>query len=468
MQKIVQWGLIGLLWWAVGMGAHAQAAQPVSRDYSILPNIKIAFSADESTFTLEFTVRNSGADGTTPSTLRILNLLDNSTAYESAFAPLRTGESRVLAIPLQTARFPAGSNVPLRIEVGIDEVEQANSVIALDNAFQVSVEIPLTTAPARTPAPTTGGETPSAPDAPTAPSFAIDETGVTAFGQFIPREQLVIGAGVAVVVLLVLWLFSVIIRLIFGAPPLFDLWQPPYAQMPPLDPNSAEGRRQAWQQHAQSPLILGAPQPNAVYAVKTLLDMEGEPLENWRIVGLRATQYDNYGRVSRSQYVAPNGLIKRLNTLMKRRAKLSPERLERSLRGIVQAFVKGFRKEVNARNAFLPVALDLRLDGKHGEVRILFELYQFQNTRWVRIDQWEPVMAILTRMIEEQFTYTVHGIGNGERLRDYHRRLVQDMTWLLLETLRVRTVAPTTTPQYNAPDTVTGMSPIGANPHAEV
>lgn len=455
------WIWLGVLLW--GMVTAAAAQQPtISRDYAILPNIKTVLSADETLVTVEFTVRNSGADATAPTTLRVINLLDNSTVHDGTFAPLRTGEARTVTLPLPTAKFPAGANVPLRIEVGIDDLEPANSVIALDNAFQFSVEIPLTAGAAPTPAPIVADAPPA--QASDAPLFAVDESGVTLFGQFFPTEQVLIGVGVLAGALLLLWLFSVMIRLIFGTPPIFDLWQPPYAQMPPLDPNSLEGRRQAWQQHAQSPLILGAPQPNAVYAVKTLLNMEGAPLENWRVVGLRAMQYDNYGRVAQSQHIASNSLLKRMNALLKRRAKLKPEQLERQLRGIVQRFIKDFRKRITKQNAFLPIALDLRLDGKHGEVRILFELYQFQNGRWVRIDQWEPVMAILTRMIEEQFTYTVHGIRGGERLRDYHRRLVQDITWLLLETLRVRTPSskPASVPQVDTPDTVTGMKPIGS------
>jgi hypothetical protein len=192
------------------------------------------------------------------------------------------------------------------------------------------------------------------------------------------------------------------------------------------------------------------------------LGTNGELFANWRLTGIRLSQYDNYGRVARTQYIASSGLTAQLDRLLRRRAKLSKEQLEKQAGRLARRLVRQFRRKINARTAFLPVALDLRFEGKHGEVRIVFELYQAQGALWVRLDQWEPAMSVTTSRIQESYTFTIHGMHAGERLADYYKRLAEDVAWLLSQSLQVNKPQPQPpAPQaYDIPDTLTGMQPL--------
>ena len=107
--------------------------------------------------------------------------------------------------------------------------------------------------------------------------------------------------GVVAIVLILLWVISVIVRLLFSRPPTFAAWQPPYVITPLMDPNSTNGRRQLWQQHAQSDTLPLPCSPGSYMVRKLLIGSSGVKLSGWHVTGLRISQYDRYGRVARSQ-----------------------------------------------------------------------------------------------------------------------------------------------------------------------
>jgi hypothetical protein len=444
-----------------GAVVFSQTNAPITlpRDYAIV-NPQVTFSDNQETFTVSFTIRNAGSQNPAISTIRVVNLLDNTILTEDPLPSIGSGASIQFEIPFTTGNFEVGQ-IPLEIRVGIDEIESVDSPIASNNIARVSVSIPADvarpTTPDNTETPATSAQQP----------FVQTPEGFLVFGQFVDNAT-ALGIGIGTVIaIVVLWLFSIIVRSIFSKPPEFNNWQPSYANMPTLDPNSTEGRRQAWQNLAQNGLILAAPTQSNLHPVKVLLGTDNQSLSNWRITGVRLSQYDNYGRVTRSQIIASRGFLNRLNNIIKYRARTKPERLQSQVNGLIRSIVKPFKRNVNAKNGFLPVALDLRFEGKHGEVRILFELYQAQAGMWYRLDQWEPAMAVATRTIQESYTFTIHGMSPGEKLKDYHNRLADDMTWLVLEMIRLRP-APTQTPQpqpqaFDVPDTLTDMKPIGSS-----
>lgn len=425
-----------------------------TRDYAVV-NATVEMSPDNRTFTLAFMVRNTGATAQQGAQIRVINLLDNSVVSLDPLAPIASGGSVTVRIPLETSAYPTGV-LPLEIQVGVDENEPTPLID--NNTVRVSVTIPDLGTP-----PSTGITPPQTftPSQPNALENAIQQAANALVGRALTAEELLFMGVVVIVVIIVLWLFSLILRLVFRRDPTFSNWHPPYAIMPFLDGNSLEGRRQAWQQHAQNNLILAPNTPNNYHAVKQLVGIQNDNLGNWRIIGVRLSQYDNYGRVSRSQVIAPTSAVKRLNAHLKRRAKLTPERFSAHTQAISRQLVAPFRRKITKNTAFLPIALDIRLTGKHGEVRIFFELYQSQGGAWHRIDQWEPSLAIPSHTIDENFTFTIHGQGNGEKLRDFQNRLAEDVGWLLVEMLRLRPpVAQPNTPQYDVPDTLTGVKPI--------
>ena len=433
------------------LNSAAQGVQ-IPRDYAVI-SPSITFSPDNEQFNVQFTVRNAGISATADSTIRIINLLDQSVMSEDVLPSIANGGTVTVNIPFMTRNYLDVPQLPIEIQVGLDALEPQDSPIAGNNIARISVAIP------ELPAAASGGNSPAVID-----GITLPEGGLTLGGNFIPYETILGGAIALVIGLLILWVLSIILRALFRKKPEFTNWQASYSQIPMGDPNSKEGRRQAWQNHAQNGLILAAPMPNNLHAVKLLMGTDGESLSNWKLTGIRISQYDNYGRVSRSQLIASRGWTNSLNNLVRRRSKLKPEVLEKQVQGMARNLIKQFKRNVNAKSAFLPVALDLRFEGKHGEIRILFELYQAQSSMWVRLDQWEPAMSVNTPIIQESYTFTIHGMSGAEKLPDYVKRLTDDTAWLLNELLRVR--APQATqpePQaFNVPDTLSDMKPVSA------
>lgn len=453
------------VFWAMTLPALAQS-QPIARDYSIV-DTEYRFNEDSSLFIIGVEIENKGADATAETNIVVISLNDGSRVIaEDRVPPLANSGMISFEFEFATADYPPSSRQVFQIEVGIDSFELARSPIAEDNVREITVQIPAGAVPRPAPTSASGeaGPAPGEAGAEAAPLFAF-ENGEFIFGETrIPQDQALIIAVGAGLLLLLLWLVTIVLRLIFRKPKRFPNWQAPYSTVPMLDPNSVAGRRQAWQLHAQNGSLLAATTEGNLHPLKLLLNREGVLMKGWHITGLRMNQYDAYGRVPRSQMIASNRLVRRLDKLLQKNDQLEPEALSKQINGLVRQLVRQFRKRVNKRNAFLPIALDIRFEGPIGEVNIVFELYQFQQYAWHRIDQWQPDINAIGRLLQENYTYTIHGMGPGETSREFNDRLQEDLAWLLNETLASRMPRQQQSvrqDEFSIPDTLTGMKPIG-------
>lgn len=441
--------ILVLLW----MGTLLTSGQTAGRDYAITA-IDYSFSEDQQQIQITVSIQNLGTSAGREAELVVSVLTGQQRELgRQTFAALESGISTTFSLILPVADFPPNTDQFIEVTVGLDEFEPENSAIAANNRRTVTVPIPERVF--------------SWSDL--LPVLALEGETITVLGYRLSREQFAIGAVVMVAALLFLWLFTVILRLIFRRPARFPQWQPPYAVLPMVDQHSLEGRRQAWQQHAQHNLLLAAPVAGNLHPIKALLGKEGRNLEMWTCSAMRLTQYDSYGRITRSQAVAPHRVIRRFNAILRKRHNLSEEKLRKQLNGVAQALVNEFGKTMLRKNTFLPVAFDLRWEGKQGEVRILFELYQCQQSAWHRIDQWEPVMALISPTLQENYSFTIHGMVGGEKARDFLKRLREDVVWLLAEMLREIPAAAPEEPAvrqevYDIPDTLSGMEPMRDQP----
>lgn len=245
--------------------------------------------------------------------------------------------------------------------------------------------------------------------------------------------QLTLAVIVFVLIVIILWLLLTLVRQITRRPPEFGNWQPPYATATHIDPYSVAGMRQGWQQAAQANVITIPPAPNAAQAIKLLNGNDGTYLNGWEITALRLNLYDQYGRVTQSQVLANRPMVKTLNRMGRRRDRLNFNRTQRRLLKMGQVLTRRFIKRVNKRNAMLPIALDIRFKARHGEVSILFELYQAANGGWRLADRWQPEMLVVSRTMYESYTYSIFGMSGGETMREYRKRIAQDIArWLLI------------------------------------
>jgi hypothetical protein len=448
-------------------------AQNAPRDYAI-ERAQVSLSADELYINITVDIVNNGGDAVRDTDVSVVNVSDGGRVVaEDTLSILSSDERTSLTFELITADFTPSSVLVLRIEAGVDLYELAGTAIAEDNTQEVSVTIPATV---RRPPEGSTNNSGSAPDDGTNTTQASiitfnDDGSITFNGTTYSRDDLLLAGGIGVVVLMLLWLVTVILRLIFRRPPTFGNWQPPYATVPALHPDTVAGRRQAWQQHVQNSLILAPPHEGTPYAVKNLLGRDGSWLTGWQVVGLRCAQYDQYGRVTRTQFIGTHKLLKQINRIMP--AHGTPK-FEKRIQQVTKAIRKGAQKSFGKKTLFLPVSIDLRWEGDAHDVRIQFQLYQAQQGRWALLDEWDPQMAIMPPRFQEQTTYTIHGQTAGEKPKDYYARLERDLGWLLAQTFHPHTPdiassessgtneenAPTSVPAYDVPDTLSNMKPV--------
>jgi len=255
-------------------------------------------------------------------------------------------------------------------------------------------------------------------------------------------DELAFLAGLVAVVLLILMLPLMILRRLTRRPPAFGLQLPPYATTPPLDPSSESGVRQGWQMAAQNNLISVNPSPQAMASVKMLTGADGRYLDGWDLTAMRLSQYDQYGRVTRSVTLADRGAIRNLDHLAHNRKVLDmtdlekrSAQIEKKVTPIGRKLADALSKRITPRSAVLPIALDLRFRGEHGEVKIIFQLYQCENDSrtWREVRSWEPEMVVTTGTIYEMYTYTLHGQTQNESLKDFKRRLPLEISRMLGE-----------------------------------
>ncbi|MCU0463760.1 MAG: hypothetical protein MUF38_04240 [Anaerolineae bacterium] len=253
-------------------------------------------------------------------------------------------------------------------------------------------------------------------------------------------DELAFLGGIALGVLLILLLPILLLRRLTRKPPTFGTQLPPYATIPPVDPGSEAGVRHGWQMAAQSNLLSAAPTPQAVGAVKLLVNADGQYLDGWTLTAVRLSQYDQYGRVSRSVTLADAGAVRALDKLAHDRKLLAMEdadrraaTVEKRVTPVARKLGDALAKRITERSAVLPIALDMRLRGEHGEVKIVFQLFRYEGGVWRELKSWEPEMVVTTGVIHESYTYTIHGQNQNESFKDYKRRLPLEIGRMLAE-----------------------------------
>jgi hypothetical protein len=401
----------------------APAAAQTGPDYAI-SNVRPAqLSADGTQVLVVFDVNNQGSTASTTATVRMVNQSTSEEIASEALRPLIAGEGVTVILRFPVDLLPLDTTHTLLVSVGLDEIEPSSGDVS--NNIETIVIPPLESlepsAPSPSPTPLSGLES------------ALQRVG---FNTADPVHRVaLIGVGIASVIILIL--FLVILRLMIRRQPRFELHMPPYANVPPMAPSTNAGRRQGWQFHAQNDLPPPYPaNEGSTHIRKLLIGMDGSKMSNWAVTGMRMNQYDQYGRIARSEVVAAHKHCHRLSKAADKAPSLNEEQLSRRVRPVARALVAQFRHKINARSAMLPIAVDLAFQGVHGEVRIRFELFYLEQGRWRLVDTWEPEMTVAGRTIHENYTYSLSGLRQGEAFKTFTRRLQDDLTTLLTDMLK--------------------------------
>ncbi len=417
--------LLLVLFWSATLIASAQTED---RDYVITTPL-VTYSSDGDSAIVTLTVTNQGGDAVEESSITIAENESGRIETSLDLPALAAGETYPITAALALDQFPEG-DVFLKVEVGIDQYELAGSPIARDNSqlFRINVAEAATVS-----APSTSNER-------AVFSFAVPllnivvrfhEDGIQINDRLFSQTQILLGVLALALCLVLLWFFSLILRLIFRRSPAFGVWQPPYAAGAYVDPDSTQGRRQSWQYHARNSAINAPCTPNHLVVVKRLVNAEGRTLGSWHIKAIRSEQYDIYGRVSHTEAVMPRKIVKQLNQLAGRSGELDNPQLNKALQPIAKRMSKAALRRIEKQNRSLPIALDIRFEGAARDANIVFELYQCRNAAWHLIDQWEPELGVAGGPIPEQFTYPLNGLLPGENYRAFKARLPHDLAHLL-------------------------------------
>lgn len=386
--------------------AAAQQDTPVPPAYSIR---SIRSSIANQQVSVQFEVLNNGGPTTQTATAALLS--GSAVIAEQPVPPVRLEGSFTVSLPIPPGRFPDGSSQSLTATVTLVD----DGVTVSSDTARITVQIPAEQAAA--PAPTE-----AAPEVSTGLPFNFDPSNT------IHVVTLIAALGA---LLILIWVITIVLRLLFKRPQVFPPWQPPYVHQPLMDPNSTAGRRQLWQQHAQSDALPLPCAQGSVMIRKLLVGIEGGKLAGWRVTGIRASQYDRYGRVARTQVIAGNGTVKALDRAVRKSAEYSLTDAEKAVTPVARGITRALFKKMTAQTAALPSALDVRLSGAHGEVRIIFELFQCVGDGWQQIDRWEPEMTVVNGKIEENFTYALYGHHAGEPMKQYRERFQSDLVRVL-------------------------------------
>ena len=466
------------------------------RDYAIT-DIQQSVTPDQSLFTIEVTIENRGELVDAPADINVVWVAGGGRVVATqSIDPIASGDAVTARFTFNTSDFPGGAVQVFRVEVGIDQYEVAGSALARNNTIATSVQIPESggsnseafsngfanpsavsevVTSQQNPDDEATGET-SEPTTDTNPNeflipgldlpVVIGDESVTIGDSVIPFAQLLLGGVIVVLAVIVLLATIMMLRAVLRSKPTMHSWKQPYTILA-VDPDSATGRRQVWQQLSQNNSILVGCSEGVIHPVKQLVGTHETDIAAWTLSGLRLSQYDMYGRVARSQVIADKGLLKRMNRIVRKRAKSTPIVLRRRLQRQVNPLLKKFGKKLSKKNAMLPVAMDMRFLGLHGEVHIIFELYQCQQGEWHCIDSWSPNLNVNPGTVEENFTYTLHGMQHDEKLRQYKKRLANDITLLLSDVFRYQVPEPKESKQQEKTikqelpqDTLSHMKPV--------
>jgi hypothetical protein len=392
-------------------------------DYAI-DNIRpTVLSPDGASVIIAFNVKNLGTTASSMATVSVINVDSGEEIASESLRPLISGEDVTIVLPIPLELLPPQGAQRLLASVGIDEVESATADTIANNTAEILVP-PLDELEF--------GAQPT-PTLPPGPQTILRQLG---FNTNDPVHVAAL-AGTCLMLVILLLILIVVLRLLFREKPRFVLHPPPYASVPPMAPSTNAGRRQGWQFHAQSDQPPPYPaNEGSTHVRKLLIGVDGRKLSNWEIVGMRMNQYDQYGRIARSEVVASRKLCRSLSKTAERAPSLSEEQVSRRMRPIAGKLVGKFRRKINPRSVMLPIALDIAFQGVHGEVRIRFELFYLEQGRWRMVDAWEPEMTVAGRAIHENYAYSLSGLRQGEPLNTFSRRLQDDLTNVLTDMLK--------------------------------
>ena len=420
---MVRWKIIALLF----LSAIVVAAQVRPRDYSVSSSV-VSYDADALTAIIAFTVENKGGDAQETSEIIASVYQSQGAGIRQDLPALGAGQTRDFEILFPLEGLPPDEITTVEVRVGIDQYELDGSPIARNNRQLVYIN--------------PGDADIRTSRDPAAPSYDlylplvnlginVRGDGVEINGRHYSGGELLGMAGILLAALFCLWLLSLALRLVFRRPPKFEPWQPPYAAGAWHDPNSALGRRQSWQFHAQNCTIDAPRVPNQVTVIKRLTNDAGVNLGGWEIKAVRTVQYDIYGRISRSEVVMPRKVNKQLTRIAKRARRLDQTELRKAIKPVAQGLCRHALAAIEKQNRMLPLALDMRFEGAQGEARVHFELYQYRSDAWHLVDEWEPEMGKLGARIPEHYTFSLNGQLPGESYREYKARLRDDVAQLL-------------------------------------
>jgi hypothetical protein len=418
------------------------AQETTAPRYRVLA-LKEGLSADSCRLEFEYLVSNIGAASTQETVVQLTALGQQDVMLDSSPVPaLPTGgQGATVNLSAPTSNFPPNTNQTFQVRVLLNGADAFGA-----SPRTVSLSIP--------PVP----ENCRAATGKAAVPFTIPIINYTLDLANPTRDELLLGAGLAFVLLLFILILFRLRRLLFGRPPAFGTHLPPYATTPPIDPYSQNGIRQSWQPYAQNNTITQPSVRGTNAVVKQLLGADGQYLNGWTITALRLSQYDQYGRVARTYTPGPLNVVRAINRLAHSRKSLDADQLERRVMPLARQLIRQLMKRITPRSAVLPVALDLRLKGHHGEVSIVFELYQSDGQQWHLLDRWQPEMTVVGKTIYETYTYTIHGQSGGESYKDFRARLPLDLARLLSELIAPRVRMPATAPMPS-PATSAGQQP---------
>jgi hypothetical protein len=425
--------------------AGAALAQEPVPDYSIR-NIRSRFLDSGQITQIQFEVWNIGGAAASATRAKVSLADTEEVLVEQVVAPLQNQEIVTVSLDVPSGRFEPNSSVTFQVSLGLGDIEPPNTENAQDNIARITVTIPVPSQPSEP------GTTPT----PAVPS--LEETLQLVLAplnlqvDLSDPTQLVVLVGVCAGGLVLVFLLIVIVRLLFWRQPAAAVWQPPYASPVLADPNTQAGRRQQWQFHAQNsqaPVLAAAEETLQIR--KLLSGVDGANLAGWQVTGLHLVQYDMYGRIHRSQIQAGRSAVKRLNRVIRQQTQLSPEQMRKRLRPVAADLVKRIGKRWTERTVMLPLALDIRWQGKAGEAQIWFELMRCQRGVWHILDRWMPEMAVTGKTLDENFTYTLAGLRGGETLKRLPSRLEEDLILVFLDVLNPQTVQAAPPPRSPAP-----------------
>ncbi len=398
-----------LLLLVVAVPALAQATAP---EY-LIRNLRCVLESGQ--VIVRFDVINAGATAAEPAMAAVSLAQDGSPLATREVLPLAANTSAPIELSfpsnLASGRLRLRSTITLSSEDsggGPAIVQTASCTVSIPSV-QPTLVIPPTAAPA------------------SGLPFELPFDLTLPFGLTV--EQVIIGLVALCCVLpaLLLLLYLLARRASRPAAP-FPAWQPPYVPAAMLNPASPAGARAGWQEHAASDALPTPCMPFDHAARKVLLGMDGIKLHYWHIAALRAGQYDMYGRVDRTQVTAPDKLVERLNRALEK-ALPRPGKPPRAPDAVIKAlrpsadWLADRLVQRSERMPSLPMALDLRFEGDHGTVRILFELYTCAEGSWRLVDAWEPEMMLRGGVIAENYSYTFYGRRADESPRAFRRRL---------------------------------------------